>query len=144
MAATKATMTTETSPAKVRLTDGLGHNAQNAERWYCVSRDGLATLCKDAADAHETAGQCDKSWPAGGPHRAVLLVDAAEIARLRHALAQSGKLAADRLQQINADRAQALLWKSLLRECQAHLACNAVNDDLVALYGRVRAALGEA
>ena len=63
---------------------------------------------------------------------------------MNSALMQSGKLAEDRLQQINADRAQALLWKSLLRECQAHLACNAVNDDLVALYGRVRAALGEA
>ena len=46
-------------------------------RWYCVSREGLATLCKDEADAHETAGQCDKSWPLGGPHRAVLLGDVA-------------------------------------------------------------------
>ena len=107
-------MTTHATPAEFRLTDGLGHNAQNAERWYCVSRDGLATLCKDAADAHETAGQCDKSWPLGGPHRAVLLVDAAEIARLRHALAQSGKLAEDRLQQMKADRAQALRWRDQL------------------------------
>ena len=115
------------------------HGAET--RWYCVSLDGLATLCKDAEDAHETAGQCDKSWPLGGPHRAVLLVDAAEIARLRHALAQGGKLAEDRLQQMTADRAQAMRWKSLLRECQAHLACNAVTDDLVDLYTRVRAAL---
>ena len=88
MAATKATMTTNASPAKVRLTDGLGHNAQNAERWYCVSRDGLATLCKDEADAHETSGQCDKSWPLGGPHSAVRLADASEIERLRDALGE--------------------------------------------------------
>lgn len=81
--------------------------------WYCLSRDGLATLCKDAADAKETAGQCDKSWPAGGPYRAVLLVDAVEIAWLRHELAKSGKLAEDRLQQIKDDRAQALRWRDV-------------------------------
>lgn len=77
-------------------------------RWYCVNRYGLATLCKDAADAHETARQCNISWPLGGPHRAVLLVDAAELAWLRHALVQSWKLAEDRLQQLAAERAQAL------------------------------------
>ena len=54
-----------------------------APRWYCVSREGLATLCKDEADANETAGQCDKSWPLGGPHRAVRLADANEIGTLR-------------------------------------------------------------
>ena len=79
-----------------------------------MSRDGLATLCKDAADAHETARQCDISWPLGGPHRAVLLVDAAEIAWLRHALVQSGKLADDRLQQLAAERAKALHWRDEL------------------------------
>ena len=31
--------------------------------------------------------------------------------------------------------------RAALVECQAHLACNAVTADLVALYGRVRAAL---
>lgn len=51
----------------------------NEARWYCVSLEGLATLCKDEADAHETVGQCDKSWPLGGPHRAVRLVDAAAV-----------------------------------------------------------------
>ena len=32
--------------------------------------------------------------------------------------------------------------RAVLVECQSHLAFNAVTDDLVALYGRVRAALG--
>ena len=32
--------------------------------------------------------------------------------------------------------------RAVLADCQAHLACNAVTDDLVALYGRVRSALG--
>ena len=48
-------------------------------RWYCVSREGLATLCKDEADAHETVAGADKSWPRGGPHNAVQLVDAAAV-----------------------------------------------------------------
>ena len=34
--------------------------------------------------------------------------------------------------------------RAVLLECQRHLACNAVNDDLVALYERVRAVVGEA
>lgn len=46
-------------------------------RWYCVSRNGLATLCKDEADAREIAMQCDRSWPLGRPHRAALLGDVA-------------------------------------------------------------------
>ena len=47
---------------------------------------------------------------------------------------------------VRADKAQAERdgLRAVLLECQMHLACNAVNDDLVALYGRVRAALGEA
>jgi hypothetical protein len=40
--------------------------------------------------------------------------------------------AADKIERLHA----------VLAECQAHLACNAVTADLVALYGRVRAALG--
>ena len=70
-------MTTESTPAKVRLSDKLGLGAE--ARWYCVSRDGLATLCKDEADAHETVAGADKSWPLGCPHNAVQLVDAAAV-----------------------------------------------------------------
>jgi hypothetical protein len=52
-------------------------------RWYCVSREGLATLCKDEADARATARGSDQAWRTAGPHRAVQLVDAAEVERLR-------------------------------------------------------------
>jgi hypothetical protein len=52
-------------------------------RWYCVSRIGIATLCVDEEDARANAEQCDVAWPAGGPHRAVRLVDAVEVERLR-------------------------------------------------------------
>ena len=79
---------TNEAGGKSALSAGLGPDAQTVARWYCVSRDGLATLCKDADDAHETAGQCDKSWPVSGPHRAVILVDAAQATKLRAALTE--------------------------------------------------------
>ena len=44
-------------------------------RWYCVSKDGMATLCHDETDALATAIACDRMYPAQAPHRAVLLGD---------------------------------------------------------------------
>ena len=110
--------------------DVLGPNAQAVARWYCVSREGMATLCKNHEDAQANARHCDKAWPAGGPHCAVLLVDATEIARLRHALAQSGKLAEDRLQQMKADRAQALRWRDALTELHDRIKAHPAYADL--------------
>ena len=55
-------------------------------RWYCLSREGMATLCVDEEDARANAAHCDQAWRAGGPHRAVRLVDGAELAKLRAAL----------------------------------------------------------
>ena len=92
-------------------------------RWYCVSREGMAMLCKDREDAQANARHGDQAWPAGGPHRALLLVDAAELGQLRHALAQSGKLSEDRLQQMKADRAQALRWRDQLDRALAVCRC---------------------
>lgn len=58
-----------------------------APRWYCVSADGMATLCKDQEDAQANARHCDLAWPKGAPHRAVLLGDvAADTELLRAAL----------------------------------------------------------
>jgi hypothetical protein len=76
-------MSDEPTPAKARLNDELGPDAPAPVRWYCVSRDGLATLCKDEADARATARGSDQAWRTAGPHRAVQLVDAAEVQRLR-------------------------------------------------------------
>jgi hypothetical protein len=76
-------MSDEPTPAKARLNDELGPDAPSPVRWYCVSRDGLATLCKDEADARATARGSDQAWRTAGPHRAVQLVDAAEVQRLR-------------------------------------------------------------
>jgi len=75
-------MTTEpagASPVERRA----GPDAPAPVRWYCVRQDGLATWCKDERDAIATAEQCAVSWPSHGPYRAVQLVDAAEIERLR-------------------------------------------------------------
>jgi hypothetical protein len=45
----------------------------SAARWYCVSRDGVATLCADEADARAEAQQSDLTWSTGVPHLAVQL-----------------------------------------------------------------------
>ena len=68
-----SSLTTEdATPSKVRLTDGLG---PLPARWYCVSRDGLATLCLDESDAREMAAECTRDFPRQAPYRAVLMGD---------------------------------------------------------------------
>lgn len=52
-------------------------------RWYMVNRDGMATLCEDQADAEKEAKAADMDWPHSGPHRAVQLVPAVDIAALK-------------------------------------------------------------
>lgn len=44
-------------------------------RWYSVSHTGLATLCKDEADARATAHDSNIMYPRDAPHRAVQLVE---------------------------------------------------------------------
>ncbi len=52
-------------------------------RWYMVTHDGAATLCVDEADAQEEAKKADMAWPHMGPHRAVQLAPAGDMAKLR-------------------------------------------------------------
>lgn len=63
-------------------------------RWYSVSREGMATLCVDEADARRTAKKSDAHYPQQAPHVAVQLGDVAardaEIARLRAKLKDCG------------------------------------------------------
>ncbi len=75
-------MNHEPTPAKVRLTDGLGPASE--ARWYAVTKSGLATLCASERDALESAASFDVAYPHSAPHRAVLLGD---VERLRSALA---------------------------------------------------------
>lgn len=42
-----------------------------------MSRDGLATLCKNEADARMIASNGDRDYPRGAPYRAALLGDVA-------------------------------------------------------------------
>ena len=65
-------MSDEGTPDKVRLSEELG---PLPARWYCVSRDGLATLCLDEASARDMAAHCAHDYPRQAPYRAVLLGD---------------------------------------------------------------------
>ena len=52
-------------------------------RWYMVNRDGMATLCADREDAEKEADDAQSVWPHMGPHRAVQLAPAGDMAKLR-------------------------------------------------------------
>lgn len=62
----------------------LGQAAE--ARWYCLSRDGLATLCRDEADARATAAESGELYPHLGPYRAAQMVDAQDTEAVRHLL----------------------------------------------------------
>ena len=49
-------------------------------RWYCLNNDGMATLCKDEADALKTAADANQAWRTVAPHRAVMLVPVTPLA----------------------------------------------------------------
>lgn len=85
------------------------------ERWYCVNNIGVATLCKDKADAIANAKNCDSAYPAYGPHRAALLGDvASERERWQKAAAAALEVLDDPPPWSNAGHAC-----NLLREAQA-------------------------
>ena len=52
-------------------------------RWYMVNKMGMATLCASKADAEKEAADAQSVWPHMGPHRAVQLVEAADVEALR-------------------------------------------------------------
>ena len=49
------------------------------EKWYCVNNYGLAQLCRDRQNALDLAFGSDAMYPSSAPHRAVQLVDAADL-----------------------------------------------------------------
>lgn len=59
--------------------------------WYCLSRDGMAMLCRDEQDAKESAAENQAMYPNNGPYRVAQMVTleqaeamvAAERERLR-------------------------------------------------------------
>ena len=52
-------------------------------RWYRVNKDGMATLCADREDAEKEAKDANMAWPHTAPHRAVQLVEVADVEALR-------------------------------------------------------------
>ena len=81
-------------------------------RWYCVTRDGLSTLCLNEASAREMAEQCDHDYPRHAPHRAVLMGDVEaserELERM-HDVVRDVKAERDAL------REEAALWEERAR-----------------------------
>ena len=71
----KATENPEANPGSAPLDGWVRPGAQ--ARWYCLSRDGLATLCADEQDARMVAQHSAVAYPLGAPYRAVLLGDVA-------------------------------------------------------------------
>lgn len=61
---------------------------KNNPHWYCVNTIGMATLCRDEADARREAADADAMWPRHAPHVATQLVPMAEIERLRGRVAE--------------------------------------------------------
>ena len=59
------------------------NNLDMVGRWYMVNRDGMATLCADREDAEKEAADAQSVWPHMGPHRAVQLAPAGDMAKLK-------------------------------------------------------------
>ena len=59
------------------------HHLEMVGRWYMVNRDGMATLCSDSEDAEKEAADAQSVWPHMGPHRAVQLAPAGDMAKLK-------------------------------------------------------------
>ena len=59
------------------------HHLEMVGRWYMVNRDGMATLCVGKEDAEQEAADAQMAWPHMGPHRAVQLAPAGDMAKLK-------------------------------------------------------------
>jgi hypothetical protein len=60
----------------------------NEPRWYCVSNAGFAQLCVDKQNALDLAFGSDAMFSMSRPHRAVQLVDAAELEAAQKRIAE--------------------------------------------------------
>lgn len=85
-------MSKPSAPELVGFSGGLGCKALALERWYCVSRDGMATLCTCEGDAKIEAANAAKNYPRSGPYLAVQLVNASTVASERAAAEQAMKV----------------------------------------------------
>jgi hypothetical protein len=79
-------------------------------RWYCVAKDGQATLCVDHEDAICEAVKAVLEYPSGAPYKAMRLIDAA----LASPPEQAAPTMRERLQQKCSD------WGTYWRASDAH------------------------
>ena len=50
------------------------------EFWYCIGKNGIATLCRDEQDAKMECIRNDVLWPSNAPHWFGMMVKAAPVA----------------------------------------------------------------
>ena len=72
-----------TQQPNIRTADHTEQHIEMVGRWYMVNRDGMATLCADREDAEKEAADAQSVWPHMGPHRAVQLAPAGDMAKLK-------------------------------------------------------------
>lgn len=72
-----------TQKPDLRTADHTEQHLEMVGRWYMVNKDGMATLCTDREDAEKEAADAQSVWPHMGPHRAVQLAPAGDIAALK-------------------------------------------------------------
>lgn len=72
-------MTDDAAGQGPAFSEGLGPVVP--KRWYCLSRLGLATLCRDDDDAQTVAAESFVLYPQHGPYRVAQMVDAGEVER---------------------------------------------------------------
>ena len=101
-------------------------------RWYCVNRIGVAALCLNEKDAKYAARHADDVYPQHAPHRAVQLIDAAEVAELSRWKSTN----APRLEALQGlldhERAEAAKGREAIASLASERAANAILTDEVA------------
>ena len=80
---TGATNMSTTQQPEALAADHSEQNLEMVARWYMIDKDGVATLCTDREDAEKEAKNANMAWPHTAPHRAVQLVEVADVGAMR-------------------------------------------------------------
>lgn len=80
---TGATNMSTTQQPEALAADHSEQNLEMVARWYMIDKDGMAMLCTDSEDAEKEAKNANMAWPHTAPHRAVQLVEVADVEALR-------------------------------------------------------------
>ena len=80
---TGATNMSTTQQPEALAADHSEQTLEMVARWYMIDKDGMAMLCTDREDAEKEAKNANMAWPHTAPHRAVQLVEVADVEALR-------------------------------------------------------------